>query len=204
MVVSSDRPIAAIAVCGVIVGPLDLASAMAAYGLKRPVFIPQAITSGVLGHAPFSDGARSAVLGVVLHFQVALGATTVYYWRAARGGSRRAARGERDDLRRMRVSVQALRGQFPCLHKPEPPVVRAQERGVRGPLVLHRAAHRPFLKAIRRLTLSLLATHVSPPVTRVIPEREGYALRPPAPSIPRALRKLCASSRAIPRSKGSV
>jgi len=76
---AAGRPVAAIAVGGVIVGILDLAYAIIVYSPKHPVLIPQAIASGVLGHASFSDGARSAVLGVILHCVIALGAATVYY-----------------------------------------------------------------------------------------------------------------------------
>ena len=70
---------AAIAVGGVIVGILDLAYAIIVYSPKRPILIPQAIASGLLGRASFSGGGRSAVLGVVCHFVIALGAATVYY-----------------------------------------------------------------------------------------------------------------------------
>ena len=64
---------------GVIVGILDLAYAIIVYSPKRPILIPQSIASGLLGRASFSDGARSAVLGVICHFAIALGAATVYY-----------------------------------------------------------------------------------------------------------------------------
>jgi uncharacterized membrane protein YagU involved in acid resistance len=49
------------------------------YSPKHPILIPQAIASGLLGRASFSDGARSAVLGVICHFTIALGAATVFY-----------------------------------------------------------------------------------------------------------------------------
>lgn len=76
---SRGRPFPAIVVGGVIVGLLDLTYAIVVYSPKRPILIPQAIASGVLGRASFSDGARSAVLGVILHFVIALGAATTYY-----------------------------------------------------------------------------------------------------------------------------
>ena len=76
---AAGRPIAAIVVGGVIVGILDLAYAIIVYSPKRPILIPQAIASGLLGRASFSGGGRSAVLGVVCHFVIALGAATVYY-----------------------------------------------------------------------------------------------------------------------------
>lgn len=76
---AAGRPIAAIAVGGVIVALLDLAYAIIVYSPKRPILIPQAIASGLLGRASFADGARSAVLGVICHFVIALGAATTYY-----------------------------------------------------------------------------------------------------------------------------
>ncbi|HEX6808477.1 MAG TPA: hypothetical protein VF118_10845 [Gemmatimonadaceae bacterium] len=76
---STGRPIAAIAVGGVIVGILDLAYAIIVYSPKRPILIPQSIASGLLGRASFTGGARSAILGVICHFVIALGAATVYY-----------------------------------------------------------------------------------------------------------------------------
>ncbi|HEV2388067.1 MAG TPA: hypothetical protein VGS20_12520 [Candidatus Acidoferrales bacterium] len=73
------RSFAAIAVGGSIVGVLDLAYAIAVYSPRHPIRIPQAIASGVLGVNSFAGGARSAALGVVLHFVIAFGAATVYY-----------------------------------------------------------------------------------------------------------------------------
>lgn len=64
---------------GVIVGILDLAYAIIVYSPKRPILIPQSIASGLLGRASFTGGARSAILGVICHFVIALGAATVYY-----------------------------------------------------------------------------------------------------------------------------
>jgi len=76
---AAGRPIAAIVVGGVIVGILDLAYAIIVYSPKHPILIPQAIASGLLGRASFSDGAPSAVLGVICHFTIALGAAAVFY-----------------------------------------------------------------------------------------------------------------------------
>jgi hypothetical protein len=76
---TSGRPFPAIAVGGVIVGVLDLTYAILVYSPKRPILVPQAVASGVLGHASFSGGTRSTALGVILHFVIALGAATVYY-----------------------------------------------------------------------------------------------------------------------------
>lgn len=73
------RPRLAIGVGGLIVGMLDLLYAIMVYSPRHPILIPQTIASGVLGPKSYRDGAVSAVLGLVLHFVIALGAATVYY-----------------------------------------------------------------------------------------------------------------------------
>ncbi|MGH9683594.1 MAG: hypothetical protein ACRD4S_08300 [Candidatus Acidiferrales bacterium] len=45
----------------------------------KPIEIPQAIASGLLGMKSFSGGASTAALGVVLHFFIAFSAAAVYY-----------------------------------------------------------------------------------------------------------------------------
>jgi len=74
-----SHPFPAIFVGGLIVGVLDLAYAIAVYSPKEPMLVPQTIASGILGVHSYGGGARTAVLGVVLHFVIALGAATVYY-----------------------------------------------------------------------------------------------------------------------------
>jgi uncharacterized membrane protein YagU involved in acid resistance len=73
------RPVLAILVGGLIVGVLDLAYAIVVYSPRNPMVIPQGIASGVLGVKSYSGGARTAALGVLLHFVIALGAAAVYY-----------------------------------------------------------------------------------------------------------------------------
>ncbi len=73
------RPFPAIVVGGLIVGGLDLVYAIAVYSPRHPILIPQTIASGILGPKSYSGGTQTAVLGVVLHFVIALGAATVYY-----------------------------------------------------------------------------------------------------------------------------
>lgn len=75
----TPRPFPAIVLGGLIVGVLDLAYAIAVYSPRRPIIIPQVIASGILGLKSFSGGAKTAALGVILHFLIALGAATVYY-----------------------------------------------------------------------------------------------------------------------------
>jgi hypothetical protein len=69
-----------IAGAGLFVGVLDIADAFIFYGLHgvAPIRILQGIASGLLGRAAFTQGHRSALLGVVLHFFIAFTAATVY------------------------------------------------------------------------------------------------------------------------------
>jgi len=65
----------AIAVGGLIAGTLDLAQACILFGWD----IPLAIAAGLLGPQAFHGGAATYVLGVCLHFFIALSAATIYY-----------------------------------------------------------------------------------------------------------------------------
>jgi uncharacterized membrane protein YagU involved in acid resistance len=76
---ASSRALPAILLGGAIAGVLDLGYAIAVYSPHAPVRIPQNIASGILGAASFQDGARSAALGVILHFVIAIGAAATYY-----------------------------------------------------------------------------------------------------------------------------
>jgi hypothetical protein len=73
------RPLPAIFVGGVIVGVIDLLYAIVVYTPQHPILIPQTIASGVLGPGSYDGGTRTAILGVFLHFVIAIGAATVYY-----------------------------------------------------------------------------------------------------------------------------
>jgi len=73
------RAFPAIFVGGVIAGILDLAYAIVVYTPTRPILIPQTIATGVLGPNSYHGGIPTAVLGVILHFVIALGAATVFY-----------------------------------------------------------------------------------------------------------------------------
>ena len=75
----APRPFPAIVVGGLIVGVLDLVYAVLVYSPNKPILVPQAIASGVLGTKSYGGGALSAALGVLFHFVIALGAATVYY-----------------------------------------------------------------------------------------------------------------------------
>ena len=69
----------AIVVGGVIVAVVDLLYAIVVYSPRQPLFILQTIASGLLGPRAYSEGAYSCVLGVLLHFSIALTAATVFF-----------------------------------------------------------------------------------------------------------------------------
>ena len=65
----------AIAVGGLIAGVVDLAQACILFGWD----IPLAIAGGLLGRQAFNGGAGMYILGIFLHFFIALSAASVYY-----------------------------------------------------------------------------------------------------------------------------
>jgi hypothetical protein len=71
----------AILAAGLICGVLDGISAVGLTLLfgGKPTRMFQGIAAGVLGPGAFKGGAGAAVLGVALHFVIALGAAAVYY-----------------------------------------------------------------------------------------------------------------------------
>jgi hypothetical protein len=77
--VVKGRAFPAIFIGGAIVGVLDLIYAILVYSPHNPILVPQTIASGVLGAGAYNGGARTAALGILLHFLIALGAATVYY-----------------------------------------------------------------------------------------------------------------------------
>ena len=67
---------------GLIAGTLDLAGACLVAWWRSgvaPVRIFQSIASGLFGPAAFTGGAKTAGLGIVLHFIIATTAAAVYY-----------------------------------------------------------------------------------------------------------------------------
>lgn len=67
---------------GLIAGTLDLTGACVVAWLRTgvtPVRIFQSVASGLYGPASFTGGAKTAVLGVVLHFIIATTWAAVYY-----------------------------------------------------------------------------------------------------------------------------
>lgn len=64
-----------------IAGTMDITAAIIttlAYG-RSPARMLQGIASGVLGTRSFEGGLKTSVLGLLLHFVIAFGATVVYY-----------------------------------------------------------------------------------------------------------------------------
>jgi hypothetical protein len=75
------RALAAILWGGAIAGAFDLTYAIAFYALRgvKPIRVSQSIASGLLGPKAYQGGIATAILGVVLHFVIAIGAATVFY-----------------------------------------------------------------------------------------------------------------------------
>ena len=68
---------------GLIAGTLDLTGACVASWLRAnvsPVIVMQSISSGLLGRAAYSGGAKTAVMGVALHYLIATTWTAVFYF----------------------------------------------------------------------------------------------------------------------------
>ncbi len=74
------RTLKTILYAGLAVGVLDgiAASVNAGFSGVSPVRVFQYVASGLLGRAAFDGGIPIAVLGLLLHFVVALGASTVF------------------------------------------------------------------------------------------------------------------------------
>jgi hypothetical protein len=79
---ASMRPslIKVIARAGLLAGTLDIADAFIFYGIRgvSPVRILQGIAYGLIGRGAYSQGIRSALIGLLLHFLIATTAATVY------------------------------------------------------------------------------------------------------------------------------
>ena len=70
----------AIGAGGMIAGTLDLLQACILFGWD----IPLAIAGGLLGRRAFQGGVGTYILGVLLHFFIALSAATIYYEASSR------------------------------------------------------------------------------------------------------------------------
>ena len=78
-----SRALRAILLGGLIAGTLDISYAcIFSYVMRRtsPIRILQSVASGALGARAFTGGIKTAVLGLVFHFLIALTAAAVYYF----------------------------------------------------------------------------------------------------------------------------
>ena len=67
---------------GLIAGTMDITAAILTYKVRNnvpPIRILQSVASGLLGKGAFTGGARTAALGLFLHFVIAFTATTIFY-----------------------------------------------------------------------------------------------------------------------------
>jgi len=66
---------------GLVVGALDAIDAVVIFGARgvTPVRVFQGIAAGLLGRATFQGGLRTALLGLAIHFFIALSIVATYY-----------------------------------------------------------------------------------------------------------------------------
>jgi len=72
---------------GVVAGTLDIVYACVFWALKRnvpPMRIFQSVAAGLLGPASFQGGAKTAALGLALHYFIAVSMSVAYYLVARR------------------------------------------------------------------------------------------------------------------------
>lgn len=67
---------------GLIAGTMDITAAILTYKIRNGLpatRLLQSVASGLLGKDAYTGGAKTAALGLFLHFVIAFGATTVFY-----------------------------------------------------------------------------------------------------------------------------
>ncbi len=76
-----NRALQAILAGGLSAGVCDILAAFITNGWRgvTPIRVLKSVASGLLGKEAFQGGAGTAVLGLALHFIIALGAAAVYY-----------------------------------------------------------------------------------------------------------------------------
>jgi uncharacterized membrane protein YagU involved in acid resistance len=86
MTTPSPQYAKAIALCCLIAGTLDISDALIFYYFHGvpPTRILQSIASGILGRASFTQGSRSALLGLFLHYFIATTVATIYIFASRR------------------------------------------------------------------------------------------------------------------------
>jgi hypothetical protein len=73
--VATRTAVQAVSIGGLVAGTLDLLQACLYFGWD----IPLVIAGGLLGRKAFNGGAGTYILGVLLHYFIALSAATIYY-----------------------------------------------------------------------------------------------------------------------------
>jgi uncharacterized membrane protein YagU involved in acid resistance len=80
---STDSPLKTILFAGLAAGCCDITAALIVYCTLlplTPVRLLQGIAAGILGRqAAYAGGAKTAALGFICHFVIALGAAAIYY-----------------------------------------------------------------------------------------------------------------------------
>jgi uncharacterized membrane protein YagU involved in acid resistance len=81
---SRPKPSAFLAIFwgGLACGVLDITQACVAWGIQNGISPPrifQSVAAGLLGRSAFQGGAKTAALGLALHFLIAFSAAAVYY-----------------------------------------------------------------------------------------------------------------------------
>lgn len=86
MTAKRARPFPILLGGGLVVGSFDIAYAIVFWAFRgvAPVRVLQSVAAGVLGRASFSGGVTSALLGLALHYFIAI-AIVAIYWLMARG-----------------------------------------------------------------------------------------------------------------------
>ncbi|MDQ6808453.1 MAG: hypothetical protein M3Z64_03360 [Verrucomicrobiota bacterium] len=71
-----------LSITGLLVGAMDIISALIMATLRgsTPMRLLQFVASGLLGRRAFEGGAATAALGLALHFVIAFGVVTVFYF----------------------------------------------------------------------------------------------------------------------------
>jgi len=83
---AAANPAKAISIAGLTCGVMDITAALVIYGTMgaKPLRLAQGIAGGVLGPSTYCGGVPTALLGLLLHFVIALGAASVFFLAAAR------------------------------------------------------------------------------------------------------------------------
>jgi hypothetical protein len=82
-----SQPVWTVIAGGLVAGALDIAYACVFWAVKAGVLprrIFQSVAAGLLGKTSFEGGARTAALGLALHFFIATSMSLVYYLAAGR------------------------------------------------------------------------------------------------------------------------